>query len=280
MQKSDTNRISPLRIFILIAAAAVFCWAGYQLLGYFLENAQADKGNQSLIDQAVTIVETVGETTPTEMVDSNSEAQPSQETLLKPESDQTEIPISVDFALLQQSNPDIIAWIYCPDSPINYPVVQAEDNQYYLGRLPDGTYNSAGTIFADFRNGQDLSDRHTLIYGHNMRNDSMFSCLSGYRKQEYYEEHPVMWLITPKKAYCVELFAGFVTRADSDSYSLFDTDADLHNYVEKIIDESTFDAPVDLSQINQIVTLSTCTYEGVDKRYIVIGAMHEIEITE
>lgn len=252
-----------LRLAIMAVSLAVFCYAGYQLFDYFTENRRSEQSTEQLIEQAVQIREPA-ETHP----------QPSGTGETEPWVDPT--PISVDFGLLQAQNPDIIAWIYSPDTPINYPVVQGEDNQYYLRRLTDGSSNVAGTIFMDFRNSPDLSDRNSLIYGHNMTNDSMFGTFSEYRRQAYYEAHPTMWLLTPERSFRVELIAGFVTRADSDSYTLFETAEELQEYLEEAAGRSTFDAQADLTQVSRIVTLSTCTYEGDDQRYILIGTLHEI----
>ncbi len=257
MREPEKKRISPLRLLILAAAVCVFCYAGMQMLDYNGENLQAEQGNQILIDQAVVIVE------PT--------APPAQEEI----PDQTQhveeqAPIRVDFEALRGQNADIIAWIYSPDTPINYPIAQSEDNDYYLRRLTDGTRNTAGTIFVDFRNAPDFSDRNTLVYGHNMKNDTMFGTLSEYGRQSYYEAHKELWLLTPEKTFRLLPIAGFVTRADSDSYTLFDTGEGLRGYLEEAVARSEFETEVPIDRVEQIVTLSTCTYQGVDKRFILV----------
>ena len=185
-------------------------------------------------------------------------------------------PIQVDFEALRQQNPDIIAWIYSPDTPINYPVVQSEDNSYYLRRLIDGTRNTAGTIFADFRNAPDFSDRNTLVYGHNMKNNTMFGTLSEYRKQAYYDAHSVLWLLTPEAAYKLKPLSGFVTRADSDSYTIFETQEELCSYLDEAVSQSGFQTDVELDTVERIMTLSTCTYQGDDKRFILVCALTEL----
>lgn len=264
MRDPEQKRMSPLRLLILLAAIGVFCYAGLQLLDYSGENVQAEQGNQALIDQAVVLVEptvpSLGETLP-------DETQPIRE---KP-------PIEVDFEALHRQNPDIIAWIYSPDTPINYPVAQSEDNSYYLRRLIDGTRNTAGTIFADFRNAPDLSDRNTLVYGHNMKNNTMFGTLSEYRKQAYYDAHSTLWLLTPGASYKLEPLSGFVTRADSDSYTLFETQEELCAYLEEAVSQSGFETDVDIYEVERIVTLSTCTYQGDDKRFILVCALTELD---
>lgn len=97
--------------------------------------------------------------------------------------------IVVDFEELWKENGDVVGWLYCPDTVINYPVVQGDDNDYYLRRLLDGSNNIAGTLFIDARNKGDFSDWNTVVYGHNMRNDTMFGTLTEYASQEYYCSH-------------------------------------------------------------------------------------------
>lgn len=262
MREPERKRISPLRLLILLAAVGVFCYAGLQLLDYGSENLQAEQENQALIDQAVVVLEPTapqtGEENPEQTLPAGEQA-----------------PIRVDFDILRAQNPDIIGWIYSPDTPINYPIAQSEDNDYYLRRLTDGTRNTAGTIFVDFRNSADFSDRNTLVYGHSMKNDTMFGTLSEYDSQSYYESHRTLWLLTPEQSWKLEPIAGFVTRADSDSYTLFESREELVGYLEEALTRSGFESEVDPEQTERIVTLSTCTYQGVDKRYILVCAISE-----
>ena len=257
MREPERKRISPLRLLILLAAVGVFCYAGLQLLDYGRENLQAEQENQALIDQAVVVLEP---TAPQTGAENPEQTLPAGE----------QAPIRVDFDILRAQNPDIIGWIYSPDTPINYPIAQSEDNDYYLRRLTDGTRNTAGTIFVDFRNSADFSDRNTLVYGHNMKNDTMFGTLSEYDSQSYYDSHRTLWLLTPERSWKLEPIAGFVTRADSDSYTLFDSGEALHGYLEGALARSEFESEVPIDRVERIVTLSTCTYQGVDKRFILV----------
>ena len=105
----------------------------------------------------------------------------------------------------------------------------------------------------------------------------MFGTLKQYTKQEFYEEHPTMWILTPEKAFRVDLIAALVTPSDGDSYELFSYQEDLHERLEYVLPRSNFNAgEIDISEIQQIVTLSTCTYEYATARYVVIGSMVEI----
>jgi sortase B len=109
----------------------------------------------------------------------------------------------------------------------------------------------------------------------------MFGTLKQFADQKFYEEHPVMWLLTPEKAFRLDLIAGMVTPSDSETYELFSYQEDLHERMEYALSHSSFDAgEVDISQITQVLTLSTCSYEYATARYVVIGSMVEIGYPE
>ena len=122
------------------------------------------------------------------------------------------LPPTVDFESLLAQGPDVKAWLELPGTVIQYPVAQGEDNSYYLKHLYDGTANKVGCLFIDYENAEDFSDNNTIIYGHNMRDGSMFSTLVEYKAQAYYDEHPEMYLVTPEGGYVVEVFSAFVAR--------------------------------------------------------------------
>lgn len=269
------RRLSVLRVLIIVIASAVFLYAGYQLFLYWQENHRSEQDRDHLASQAVTVLEpteAAQEKLPETTTDPNSEASEPAETPTEPSLADT-IPLSVDFDILQSENPDIVAWIYCADTPINYPVVQGEDNQYYLRRLSDGSYNASGSIFMDFRNAADLSDLNSLIYGHNMTNDTMFGSLVEYKDQDYYDEHPELWILTKECAYRIDAIAGVVTRSDSDIYRIFETPEELNEHLQSVVKNSTFVSNYDLESVERIVTLSTCSYEYNTARYVIIGNM-------
>lgn len=186
-------------------------------------------------------------------------------------------PIVIDFEkLLAQSN-DIVGWLYCPDTPINYPIAQSWDNEYYVERLLDGSWNAGGTLFLDCKNARDFTEFHSIVYGHNMVNGSMFGTLDEYYKQEYYEEHPVLYLLTPEQYYRVDLVAGVVNPIDSWMYSLDFTDpqrkADLIYTWDQL---STFETATEYSVEDRFLTLSTCTYDYESARYLLAGKLTPI----
>jgi sortase B len=280
-EKKKQKKIPLARLMVIMAAVAVFLYSGSQLLTYFLDNYLNAKEQKDLIDQAVVVLPS--QTTPDQpelQVGSQDIADETEPSSVPTEPVET-APIYVDFETLKAQNEDIVGWIYCPDTNINYPIVQGESNQEYLRRSHTGDYNHNGSIFMDFRNLPDFSDFNNIIYGHNMGDGVMFGSLKKYAKQDFYEKHPTMWILTPDKAFRLDLIAAMVTPSDSETYELFSYMDDLHARMEYAVSKSDFDAgQIDISQIQQVVTLSTCTYEYATARYVVIGSMVEVGYPE
>lgn len=183
----------------------------------------------------------------------------------------------IDAAALEAINPDYACWLYCPDSPIDYPVVQGEDNSYYLKRLFNGERNAAGTLFIDFRNLARFQDPNTLIYGHHMRNGSMFKSITYYNEQAWYNSHPFMLVAAPGETAVVEVLAGYLTDEDDHCYDIaLSDDEDMRAFIDAAREKSDFATPADILPGDRLITLSTCAYAFRDARYVLIGRMQSI----
>ncbi len=171
-----------------------------------------------------------------------------------------------DFSSLQAGSPDTVAWITGEDTPIDYPVVHTDNNEYYLSHLYSGEENRYGALFADCRN--------TVIYGHNMKNDAMFGSLMGYKEQAYYEEHPTMTLYTPDGDYTIELLSGTLESGDRESVRFrFESEEDFTGYIQSLQSRSTFSSHGTAVPGDRLVSLCTCTYEQNNARYLVVGRL-------
>lgn len=203
------------------------------------------------------------------------EESPTEPTETQPaEAEDTVVWPVVDFESLQKINSEVVAWIYIPGTDINYPVVQGTDNDYYLYRLFDHTYNKAGSIFADYRNNGVAKDDNTVLYGHHMRNQSMFAQITGYTKQEFYDEHPYAMLMTPDGNYMIKFFSGYVTDVYSNAWDmLFYSDSEYSDWISAVSRKSYFTAAVTPTVRDRMVTLSTCTYEYDNARFVVHGIL-------
>lgn len=189
---------------------------------------------------------------------------------------QEQAPIQVDFDMLSETCPDIQGWIYCEDTAINYPIVQGRDNDQYLRHDYLGNYSVAGSIFLEAANAPGFADSNTVIYGHHMKDKSMFACLSSWADQDFYEAHPVMYLLTPDQDYKIELFSGYVTPAGSDTYAVFQGPSEyLDKYLDQALSLSDFtcDPEFVLDGGAKYVLLSTCDYTYQDARYVIHGKL-------
>lgn len=197
-----------------------------------------------------------------------------------PSMDVTEEPkgldITIDFEALLARNEDVVGWIYCPDTVLNYPVAKGADNNEYLHANLDGEYLKSGTLFVDYRNGALGEDANYVIYGHSMKNGTMFRMLMKYKEQAYYDAHPVLYYLTPEANYELELFAGRTVLSDDRIYSFDLTKEEGIALAKEYQNRSHFKNDVVISEDDVIVTLSTCSYENDDARYIVLGRLKEI----
>lgn len=180
----------------------------------------------------------------------------------------------VDFAALRQINPDIVAWLWS-DGGLSDPVVQGEDNAYYLDHLFDRSAGAAGCLFLDCRVAADLSDTHSILYGHAMKNGTMFGTLDAYAEQAYYDAHPRLLLVTPTQRYAVELFAGYVTDVHSDAWALGLRGAALDDWVQTAVSQSVFVSDVFPQEGERILTLSTCSYDFDEARFVLHGVLRQ-----
>lgn len=157
----------------------------------------------------------------------------------------------IDFDALKATNKDTVAWIDFPGQDISYPVVKGTDNSHYLYYTFNGTRNFAGSIFMDSRNGAVMEDSNTIIYGHNMKNGSMFGLLKKYRDESHIQQFPFFDVYTPKGAYrCQIIMAGNV-RVRGDYYQVsFENEEQRTEYLKKMNSVSWYQLPEAVSDEN------------------------------
>lgn len=170
--------------------------------------------------------------------------------------------IEVDFDKLLSVNSDIVGWLYY-EGGLNYPVVQGNDNSYYLHRFYDKSYSYSGIPFMDCRMARDFSDKINLIYGHNMRDGSMFNVLQKYKDEQYFRDFNVIQLATPEKNYLLHVLSCKVIKQTDDFYDLNDDCLDQYLTDEQL-------------GYDKYVVLSTCSYEYNGARTIVICWAEEV----
>ena len=182
--------------------------------------------------------------------------------------------VEVRFDKLLGKYPDVKAWLYLKDTIINYPVAQGKGNDWYLHHTVDGKWNGAGTLFIDENNSRPFEDFLTIIYGHHMRDGSMFGSLVKYRDEEYYQEHKKLRLYTPEQKYDILVIGVCTIPATSELYKYdFDDDASRAEYISWIEQTTETSCDEHAGTDDRIVMLSTCTYEFDDARLVVFGKL-------
>ena len=186
-----------------------------------------------------------------------------------------EIPnIRIDFEKLRSINEDTLAWLYCPDTVIDYPVMKAKGNGWYLDHLPDGTYNANGTLFLDENSQTDFSGKLSIVYGHNMKSRKMFGSLTDYKKQSYFDNHPYIYLYTAESGnYRIDLIYGAVVDVEEWQARAFMREENFDSLLSYASNKTTFISDFVLSDTDKFIVLSTCSYEFDGARYMVIGKL-------
>ena len=204
-----------------------------------------------------------------------SQAPPEEKTLAQELSEAGIPALAVDFEGLLAKNPDTVGWISLPGLGISYPVVQGEDDEYYLHRTFEGEENSSGCIFLESLSKTDLSDYNTFLFGHNMKNGTMFGSLKRYANEEgLYAQAPDFFYYTPEASYRFRIYSYYITAPDSHTYYLCENPEEYGDYVKMALEESVFDCGVDVDTAASTMTLATCSGTGrAKKRFVVHGIM-------
>lgn len=251
----QTQALALLLILFLGIGAGVLIW---RIADYFIDAGKSQNYAEELRDSVA-------------VMDEGEQKAEDGET----EDEEIEIPAFIDFDSLRAISEDAVAWLYAPGTKIDYVIAQAEDNDYYMHRLLDGTSAKGGTLFADYRCSADFTDWNTIVYGHHMKNGTMFAGLMDYRDPDFYEEHPVMYLYVPGKRYKLELIAGYTTNVEDMVFSVPVTKANRDEILDHACRSSTFVSGITAGGGDKLVTLSTCSYVYTNARYVVIGRIVE-----
>ncbi len=250
------KRARRIQAVIFVIALAVFLFSGYQLLKIYLEYKKGSDEYEKLAGEAARIL-------------SEAEGGLAQGAGTGADGEQKEtgpFPWEELDALMRQENEDYVGWITIQDTQIDYPIVQFTDNDYYLSHTFEGTENAAGTLFVDSNIPEGMEGKNVIVYGHNMKNGSMFAGLKNYREDEFYEGHRTFRVNTKTGFYTYEIFAVTVVSPDSDTYTLeFGDDAQFLDYVARMQERSLHNTGVTVEAGDKIITLSTCVNKNVDR---------------
>ena len=293
MQKGKrVKRGIPWRRLVFFALLAVFLFSGGNLIYHALEYRQGEETYHEA-EELVKLPDFSSLPTPTPVPTASptptpdpaeSESVPPEESVeptptptpyIDPYADALN---AMDFTALREANPQVVGWILIPGTTVSYPLLQAEDNTYYLNHTWKGRWSSVGAIFLECQSSPDLSDFHTIIYGHNMRNRTMFGSLREYRREGYWEQHPEICLIDDEGVHYYDIFAAWEPRVTDAPFSPdVTTEKGRQSFLDTALRRSAIHTGVEPTVDSEILTLSTCTGVGHATRWVIQAALRTEE---
>uniref|UniRef100_UPI0040275A64 class B sortase n=1 Tax=Lachnospira sp. TaxID=2049031 RepID=UPI0040275A64 len=248
------KRSDIIRRIILVISVGVFIFAAYNLINIFLAYHKADviydNIQQDVLDEDSHTKVVIGE-----------------------DEQEVEIPFTYNHQALLNINSQGIGYIYIPSIDCRLPMVQGDDNDYYLTHTFNKEYSANGCLFEDYRINGGLSASQIIIYGHNMRNGAMFGKLKNYQDYSFWNNsgNDVFYIYTGNVIKEYKIFSCYISEAISDTYTFnFPTLESMRDYAVNMKAKSMYDTGVDVSTATQVITLSTCTNDG-EQRFIVHG---------
>lgn len=258
------------RLFLAVAAALAAIGCAGIGVQHLIQEKEAGKEYEELREE----------------VAAAEEPEPVQEEPEEPEPDpvpeEEPIEIPVGFAALQEQNPDVYAWIRIPGTNVDYPILQhPEDNSYYLTHTIDHEKKTEGAIYTEDYNSKDFDDPNTVIYGHNMKNGSMFRTLHNYEDRSFFDENREVYIYLPDAVLEYRIFAAYIY---DNRHLLLNFDFNDKDIYQKYLDDifairnmnSFIDTTMEVDADDRIITLSTCNAGISTQRYLVQAVLISI----
>ncbi len=251
-------------LFVIAAIGFGACLVG--VYGYYQIYRKA-KAEYDSLGREVVITQAAGD---------QSSQQPVNQAAAAVQAENEEAPpaLFIDFSRLKEINKDAAAWIDFPGQGISYPVAAGEDNAYYLNHTFRGNESSVGCIFADCRNSEILTDDNTILYGHNMKNGSMFGMLNRYEKEAYYKQYSFFDIYTPQETYRCRIVAACQMEAEGGNFPVEFETAEARSAFVQRLKAGTGYGTVSLSEESgggPLVMLSTCVGEDYEHRMVILA---------
>lgn len=176
---------------------------------------------------------------------------------------------------LKAVNPDYIGWITVANTTIDHPIVQAKDNDYYLRRDIYGVKSRHGTVFMDYRNNKDFSDHHTVIYGHSMRDGTMFRPFDQYKNESFFLENPTISIRTLKGFRTYRIFSVYLVDAKKRGLEIPANFKPVDELIKYYTSESKYKTNTDTSKADHVLTFVSCNYDIENGRIIVHAVLED-----
>lgn len=261
--KNRKNLVHKLIFWVLIVMVVV---SAVSVVNRYLQDKRAEEEYRRLAELAKQTTEAVTEA-PVETAETQEETVP-----------ETEAPYisPIDFEALAEVNPDVIGWIRIPDTNVDYPIVQTVDNDKYLHTSFEGEESVAGAVYLDFESDSDMLGFNNILYGHNMKNGSMFKDIVKYKEQSYFDAHKYFEIYTPERTIRLKAISCYYAKAEPIvRKTRFKTRESYEAFVKEMIKPCAWYEMPEFP-IDSLYTLVTCSYEVNDARTI----LYAVEVDE
>ncbi len=276
MKRVRKKKRSPARLLMTLLLVCVLLFCVVKVAGILWEGYQVDQENASVASRYIldiTITRPVASEEESEATAEEDEEEEEEEVIL--------VENPVDFAALQADSPYAVGWIQVSGLDIiNYPLVWNGDNSFFLTHTWEGVYSRYGAIFLDENNAVDFSDCYNIIYGHNMKNGSMFGSLKKYVNESFYQENGgEITICLPGEIRIYQLFCvRYATPTDEGVYTLgFAHDEVYGEFLRALASSSLYDTGVSVTQEDEVIVLSTCS--GSTRRLVLCAKLTERILT-
>ena len=277
-KNKEKRKFNIYKLFTVLLAAILLVIVGYMLRNWIVER-NAQKQYEDLAESVNRLQNQVSDNAITPAGDRQDASTEEMETEgTQDESDSAIAGVDIpqkqlDWNELAKVNPDIYAWIYIPGTQVDYPVLQhPTDNTYYLNYNMNGTRGYPGCIYTEKENSKDFTDFNTIMYGHNMRNKTMFETLHYYEDKAFFVNNPYVYVYRGDRVLVYEIFAAYIAGNEHILYSYdFQTQEGRQNYVDQIEKGTSGNLrdDVEVTADSHILTLSTCISGKAKNRYLV-----------
>ncbi len=277
-KNKEKRKFNIYKLFTVLLAAILLVIVGYMLRNWIVER-NAQKQYEDLAESVNRLQNQVSDNAITSAGDRQDASTEEMETEgTQDESDSAIAGVDIpqkqlDWNELAKVNPDIYAWIYIPGTQVDYPVLQhPTDNTYYLNYNMNGTRGYPGCIYTEKENSKDFTDFNTIMYGHNMRNKTMFETLHYYEDKAFFVNNPYVYVYRGDRVLVYEIFAAYIAGNEHILYSYdFQTQEGRQNYVDQIEKGTSGNLrdDVEVTADSHILTLSTCISGKAKNRYLV-----------
>lgn len=266
-------------IFIIgfLASFAVFLYKQYQNINAKIIYEHAVQLINERTDERRSAETVAAEADTEESTEGNGKALVWQETSIDDDPFAVEL-AKKNLSALREVNPDVIGWIEIPGTQLAYPIMDGDDNEYYLDHTWDKQSNTFGSVFLECFNNSDLRDFNTLIYAHRMMNGSMFGSLKYFRNKEYFEKHPYVYILDASGVHRYEIFSAYTAPVNSMAFEYgFLNEEMIRLFLEYCVSKSEIDTGVVPTLNDKILTLVTCTGKGYEARWVVQACLRGAE---